>query len=58
MLMPVLHMWGAGLLGRRSLEFGPAFFWVWIIFGVCITGALAFLLSMHGLVSLRRGTPR
>ena len=54
-LMPILHMRGAGLLGRKSLEFGPAFFWVWTIFALCVTGALAFLLSVHGLVSLRRG---
>ena len=56
-LMPILHMRGAGLLGRKSLEFGPAFFWVWTTFAICVTGALAFLLSVHGLVSLRRGNP-
>ena len=42
-------MRGAGLLGRRSLEFGPAFFWVWTTFAIGVTGALAFLLSVHGL---------
>ena len=59
-LMPILHMRGAGLLGRSrsTLEFFPAFFWVWTIFALCVTGALAFLLSVHGLVSLRRGNPR
>jgi hypothetical protein len=48
-------MQGSGLLGRRTLtlEFGPAFFWVWTIFGLCVTGALAFVLSVRGLVSLR-----
>jgi hypothetical protein len=56
-LMPILHMRGAGLLGhsRSTLEFFPAFFWVWTTFAICVTGALAFLLSVHGLVSLRRG---
>jgi len=56
-VMPVLHMRGAGLLGhsRSTLEFFPAFFWVWTTFAICVTGALAFLLSVHGLVSLRRG---
>jgi len=54
-LVPFLHMRGAGLLGRRSLEFGPAFFWVWTIFALCVTGAFAFILSVHGLWSLRRG---
>jgi hypothetical protein len=55
-VMPVLHMRGAGLLGRSrsALEFFPGFFWVWTIFAICVTGALAFLLSVHGLVSLRR----
>lgn len=54
-LVPYLHLRGSGLLGGRTLtlEFGPAFFWVWTIFGLGITGALAFLLSVHGLVSLR-----
>ena len=56
-VMPVLHMRGAGLLrgSRSTLEFFPAFFWVWTTFALCVTGALAFLLSVHGLVSLRRG---
>ena len=55
-LMPILHMRGAGLLGhtRSTLAFFPAFFWVWTTFAICVTGALAFLLSVHGLVSLRR----
>lgn len=55
MLMPVLHMRGAGLLGksRSTLEFFPAFFWVWTAFAICVVGAIAFLLSVHGLVSLR-----
>jgi hypothetical protein len=57
-VMPVLHMRGAGLLGRKTLEFFPAFFWVWTTFAICVTGAIAFLLSVHGLVSLRRGNPR
>jgi hypothetical protein len=60
MVMPVLHMRGAGLLGhgRRTLEFFPAFFWVWTTFAICVTGALAFLLSVHGLWSLKRGNLR
>ena len=55
MVMPVLHMRGAGLLGhsRSTLEFFPAFFWVWTTFAICVAGAIAFLLSVHGLVSLR-----
>ena len=59
-VMPVLHMSGAGLLGRSrsTLEFFPAFFWVWTTFAICVTGAIAFLLSVHGLVSLRHGNPR
>ena len=58
-LMPALHM-KAGLLGhgRSTLEFFPAFFWVWTTFAICVTGAIAFLLSVHGLVSLRHGNPR
>ena len=58
MLMPVLHMRGAGgLLGgsRSTLEFFPAFFWVWNTFAVSVASALVFLLSVHGLLSLRRG---
>ena len=54
-VMPVLHMRGAGLLGhsRSTLEFFPAFFWVWTTFAICVSGAIAFLLSVHGLMSLR-----
>jgi hypothetical protein len=60
MVMPVLHMRGAGLLGngRRTLEFFSAFFWVWTTFAIGVTGALAFLLSVHGLWSLKRGNLR
>ena len=59
-VVPYLHMKGAGLLGhgRNSLAFFPAFFWVWTTFAICVTGAIAFLLSVHGLVSLRRSNPR
>ena len=59
-VMPVLHMRGAGLLGhsRSTLEFFPAFFWVWTTFAICVAGAIAFLLSVHGLVSLRRAKLR
>ena len=58
--MPLLHMRGAGLLGhsRGSLEFFPAFFWVWTTFAICVSGALVFLLSLHGLAALWRGAPR
>jgi len=54
-LVPYLHMRGSGLLGPRTmtLGFGPKFFWVWTLFGLGITGALGFLLSLHGLASLR-----
>jgi hypothetical protein len=54
-LVPYLHMRGSGLLSPRTvtLEFGPKFFWVWTLFGLCIAGALGFLLSLHGLASLR-----
>ena len=60
MVMPYLHMKGEGLLGhgRRSLEFFPAFFWVETTFAICVAGAIAFLLSLHGLMSLRRGEVR
>jgi hypothetical protein len=60
MAMLVLHMRGAGLLGhsRSTLEFFPAFFWVWTTFAIVVTGAIVFLLSVHGLVSLRRSTVR
>ena len=44
--------------GQITLEFFSAFFWVWTTFAICVTGALAFLLSVHGLVSLRRGDTR
>lgn len=56
-LMPILHMSPVGLLGRSrsTLEFFPAFFWVWTLIAISVTGFLAFLLSVHGLVSLRRG---
>jgi hypothetical protein len=59
-VMPYLHLKGEGLLGhgRRSLEFFPAFFWVWTTFAICVAGAIVFLLSLHGLVSQQRGDGR
>src|SRR5690242_19681925 len=48
--MPVLHMRGAGVGVRRS---EGAFFFIWALYALGITGTFGFILSARALLSAR-----
>jgi hypothetical protein len=55
--MPVIHLMGAG--GVRSALARPgAFFFVWTLLALGVTGLFSFILSARGLWSLQRGKAR
>jgi hypothetical protein len=51
-LMPVLHMMGAGVGVKRS---AGAFFFIWTLYALGITGTFGFILSVRALWSARAG---
>ena len=51
----VLHMTGAGIVGRRIAGTSGVFFWVWTLITLGVTSALSMILSARGLWGLRRG---
>ena len=56
--VPVLHMQGAGLVGKRiAVNSSGAFFWVWTNIALGASGMLSLVLSARALWSLpwRRG---
>jgi len=54
--VPILHMTGAGWVGKRIPPNSPgAFFWVWTNVALGATGMISLALSMHALWNLRRG---
>jgi hypothetical protein len=55
--MPVIHMRGAGVGGAVAKSSG-AFFFVWTLLALGVTGLFSVLLSVRGLWSLRRTRPR
>ena len=55
--IPVLHMRGAGVGGEFAKSSG-AFFFVWTLLALGVTGVYSVILAAHGLWSLRRGQPR
>jgi hypothetical protein len=50
-----LHMMGVGINGGRAATSSSIFFWVSTLIALGVTGLFAALLSVHGLLSLRRG---
>ena len=53
--VPYLHMRGRGVGVNSSIAHtSGAFFFVWTLFAIGLSGLLAFVLSIHGLWSLRR----
>lgn len=48
--MPVIHMTGAGVGVKRS---AGAFFFVWTLYALGVTGAFGFILSVRALRNLR-----
>ena len=55
--MPVLHMIGKGVGGEFAKSSG-AFFFVWTLLALGVTGTFSVVLSVRGLWSLQRGQPR
>ena len=51
----VVHMQGAGLVGRRIADTGGIFFWVWTLITLGVTSAISLILSVQGLWRLRAG---
>ena len=59
LFMPVAHIWGPGDVVRGEFaKSAGAFFFVWTLMALGVTGMLSFILSVRGLWSLRRGQPR
>jgi hypothetical protein len=54
--MPVIHMRGAGV-GAIAKSSG-AFFFVWTLLALGVTGLFSVILSVRGLWSLQRSQPR
>lgn len=52
--IPVLHMRGAGVGGEFAKTSG-AFFFVWTLLALGVSGVFSFILAAHGLWSPRRG---
>lgn len=53
--VPILHMRGRGVGINSSIAHtSGAFFFVWTLFALGLSGLFAFVLSIHGLWSLRR----
>jgi hypothetical protein len=57
-LVPLVHMRGAGLTGGRLAHSSGHLFFVWTLIALGVTASFSFLLSLHGLWSLRRGQAR
>ena len=55
-LVPVIHMKGAGVGGAIAQSSG-AFFFIWTIIALGVTALISVILSVRGLWSLRRTTP-
>ena len=55
--IPVIHMTGAGVGGEFAKSSG-AFFFVWALLALGVTGTFSVVLSVRGLWSLRRGQLR
>ena len=53
-VMPLAHMRGVGLVGGRIVNSGGKFFWVWTMIALGVVAFFSFVLSVLGLLSLRR----
>jgi len=54
----VLHMTGAGIVGRRIANTSGIFFWVWTLIVLGVSSALSGILSARALWSLQWGRSR
>jgi hypothetical protein len=50
--IPVLHMTGGGLVGRRIANTSGIFFWVWTLLSLGVTASFSLILSARRLWSL------
>ena len=46
----ILHMQGAGIVGRRIANTSGIFFWVWTLIALGVTSTFSAILSAHGLI--------
>ena len=51
--LPIVHMMGSGLAGPRLVASSGAFFFVWTLIALGVTGLFSVILSAQGLWSLR-----
>ena len=59
LLTTVAHIWGPGDVVRGEFAKSPgAFFFVWTLMALGVTGMFSFILSVRALWSLRRSQPR
>ena len=59
LLMPVVHLWGPGdVVHGEFAKSAGAFFFVWTMMALGVTGMFSLILSVRGLWSLRRGQSR
>ena len=57
--MPVVHVMApGGIFQGQIARSSPAFLFVWTLHAMGVLGLFAFILSVQGLWSLRRGQPR
>ena len=56
--LPLVHMIGSGLAGKRIGSSDGAFFFAWTLIVLGVTANFSVILSVRGLWSLRRGQPR
>jgi hypothetical protein len=56
-VVPVVHMKGAGVGGAIAKSSG-AFFFVWTLIALGVTGLFSVILAVRGLWSLQRSRPR
>ena len=55
--IPIVHMKGAGVGGEFAKSSG-AFFFIWTLIALGVTGVFSAILAARGLWSLRRSQPR
>jgi len=59
LVVPLAHMRGKGVgVTSRIANSSGAFFFVWTLIAIGVTGLFSAILSVGGLWSLRRGKPR
>jgi hypothetical protein len=59
LVVPILHMSGKGVgLGTNIAKYSGHFFFVWTLLALGVTALFSFILSVHGLLDLRRNKNR